>query len=123
MNTITSLTPQQLRKAAGLKEKIQSLEKELAQLLGSSAPAVVATAKPSAKPAKKKKGQMSAAGRAAIVAAQKARWAAKKAAVPAAKPVAVKAPAKKRKMSAATKAMLKAKMKAYWAAKKAKAKK
>ena len=55
---------------------------------------------------------MSAAGRAKIAAAQKARWAKVKNA--AAKPV-VKAPAKKRKMSAAAKAKLSAAAKARWA--------
>jgi len=69
MSSITSLSVQQLRKAAGLKEKIQSLEKELHQLLGS--PAI-----PAAGPApQKKKFKMSAAAKAKISAAAKARWA------------------------------------------------
>jgi hypothetical protein len=52
---LTSLTVQQLRKAASLKEKIQSLEKELGRLLGSSTP--------SADPAvPRKKFKMSKAG-------------------------------------------------------------
>jgi len=63
---ITSLTPSQLRQAANLKETIASLEKELGQLLGSNAALVVV------KPAVRKKGGMSAAGKARIVAAQKA---------------------------------------------------
>ena len=66
--SIINLTSAQLRHAANLKEKIAALEKELAALLGTSAPAAAA------KPAKKK-GGMSAAGRARIGAAAKARWA------------------------------------------------
>jgi hypothetical protein len=69
MNLI-DITPRQLRKAARLTEKVASLEKELAGILGhirfdGSAPA---------KPARKKH-EMSRAGRAAIQAAQRARWA------------------------------------------------
>ena len=64
MNNLLSLTPAELKRAAALKEKISKLEKELVSILGS------ATA-----PAPKKKFKMSAAGRAKIGAAQKARWA------------------------------------------------
>jgi hypothetical protein len=109
MSSITSLSVQQLRNAAGLKEKIQSLEKELVRLLGSSAT-------PAADPApKKKKFKMSAAGRARISAAAKARWAKVRGKKSAAKP----APKARGKMSAAAKAKLSAKMKALWAARKA----
>jgi len=65
---ITTLSPQQLRRAASLKEEIQKLEKELNQLVG-------VTVKPAAIPAPKKKFKMSAAARAKIAAASKARWA------------------------------------------------
>jgi hypothetical protein len=87
-----NITPQQLRRAADIQEKIQSLQKELGQLLGASGPAETATTE-----APKRKGKMSARGLANIRAAQKARWAAIKAA-PSAKP----APEKKakKKMSA-----------------------
>jgi len=68
MSAIAILTPVQLRRAANLKEKIAALETQLAALLGVAAKPVAA------KPAKKK-GKMSAAGRARIAAAQKARWA------------------------------------------------
>jgi hypothetical protein len=64
-----NITPQQLRKAADIQEKIQSLQKELGELLGGE---VSTAAEPTEAP--KKKGKMSAAGRAAIRAAQKARW-------------------------------------------------
>jgi murein L,D-transpeptidase YcbB/YkuD len=115
MSSITSLSVQQLRKAAALKEKIQSLEKELNQLLGSPVASVA-----SAAPKTKKKFTMSAAAKAKISAAAKLRWAkvraSKAAAKPASKPVVKKA---KGKMSAAAKAKLSAKMKALWAARKA----
>ena len=75
MNTLLSLTATQLKHAATIKEKITSLEKELVAILG-GAPAAKA---PAAKPVKKKR-KMSAAGRARVSAAQKARWAKIKAA-------------------------------------------
>jgi hypothetical protein len=110
--SMVNLTPSQLRQAANLKERIAGLEKELQQLLGTKAPAVTP-------PPAKKKGGMSAAGKAKIAAAQKLRWAKIKGVT---KP-AVKAstmPAKKKfKMSAAAKAKISAAAKARWAAKKA----
>ena len=109
-NLLSSLTTAQLRHAADLKEKIGALTKELTSILGASAP--VATKAP------KKKGGMSAAGRARVAAAAKARWAKIKAAKP-----AIKAPAKKRTMSAAAKAKLSATTKARWAKIKATGKK
>ena len=126
MSSILNLSVQQLRQAADLKEQIQGLEKELGQLLGSSGKAVTA---PIAAKAPKKKGGMSAAGKAKIAAAQKARWAKVKAAKPVAAVVkavaatkpAVKAvvaakPAKKKfTMSAAAKAKISAAAKARWA--------
>jgi hypothetical protein len=101
MSSINNLSIQQLRQAANLKEKIVALEKQLSQLL-------VATPKTLATPApKKKKGGMSAAG--------KARWAKIKGAK--AKPiVAVTKPAKKKfVLSAAAKAKISAAAKARWA--------
>jgi hypothetical protein len=71
--SISSLSAQQLRRAADIKDKIQSLEKELEQILDSSTePVSVAVPK--------KRRKMSAAGRARIAAAAKARWAKVKAA-------------------------------------------
>ena len=115
-NQISSLSTAQLRHAADLQEKIETLNDELASLLGISAPA------PAKAPAKKK-GGMSAAGRAKIAAAQKARWAKAKAGKPAAKAVAAKAPAKKRSMSPAARAKIAAAAKARWAKAKAAGKK
>ena len=109
MTDLLSLTTKQLRRAADLKEKIEALNKELVSILG--APAPVSAKRP------KKRG-MSAAGRAAVAAAQRARWAKIKKAEP-----AIKAPAKRRKMSAAGRARISAAAKARWAKAKAAGKK
>ena len=114
--SITSLSVQQLRQAANLKEQIAGLEKQLSQLLGATIQTAPATAK-----APKKSG-MSAAGKARIIAAQKARWAKIKALKPAVKAVVAKPvvafvsakPAKKT-ISAAGIARIKAAQKARWA--------
>jgi hypothetical protein len=118
--SIQSLTATQLRQAADIKEKIASLEKQLDQILGSTT--ALAVVKPA--PIAKKKGGMSAAGRAKVAAAQKARWAKIKAAKPTPKVVAAK-PVKtvRRNMSAAAKAKLSALAKARWAKVKATGKK
>ena len=116
MSNLFNLTSAQLIKAANIKDRIEALTKELNGLLGSSVPATKA-----AKPAKKR--GMSAAGRAAVSAAAKLRWAKINAAK--AKPAVVKAavkgvvaakPAKKKfKMSAAAKAKISAAAKLRWA--------
>jgi len=91
---ITSLSPTQLRKAADIQEKIQSLQEELGQLLGGE---TSTPAQPNEAPtAKRKKYKMSAAGRARIAAAVRARWAKVKGTAPSTKP----AQTPKRKMSA-----------------------
>ena len=69
MSTLASLTSAQLKRAAGLKDKIDDLTRQLNSLLGGAAPAA-AKGRPKAK-----RGVMSAAGRARIAAAQRARWA------------------------------------------------
>lgn len=107
MNSLTSLTAQQFRAAADLKERIQALERELGQLLGQptltrfgaaivrrrlSAQAIAniragvrkrmaaARARMGTKAgAAKPKRKISAAGRAAIAAAARVRWARAKA--------------------------------------------
>jgi hypothetical protein len=113
---LSSLTANQLRNAADIKEKIDALNKELASILGASSPVSAKTPK---------KSTMSAAARAKIGAAQKARWAKVKGEKPATTAVkaAAKAPAKKSKMSAAAKAKLSALAKARWAKIKAAGKK
>ncbi|MGA2864783.1 MAG: hypothetical protein ABSF95_09870 [Verrucomicrobiota bacterium] len=107
MNSIATLTPQQLRHAADLQEKIQFLQKQLQQLLGPP-PAPASAPKPkrryspraianmragarkrwanhwrvraAAAPARKPKRKVSPAGRAALSAAARLRWARAKAA-------------------------------------------
>lgn len=110
-----NLSAQQLRQAADLKEKIVALENQLSQLLGSTATTVAK--------APKKKGGMSAAGRASVAAAQKARWAKVKGAKPAVKVVVSPSPKKKGGISAEGRARMAAAAKARWAKVKAAGKK
>ena len=106
MNSIYNLSPKELRQAANIQERIASLQKDLARILGGSAPA------PEAEPAKRR--VISKAGRARIAAAARARWAKLRGNKPA------KAPkAGRRKMSAAAKARLAAIARKRWAAAKA----
>lgn len=78
MSSTSNLTANQLRQAAGLKDKIEALNKKLAVIVGYSA-AKTAGAPPAAKKIRRK---MSAAARAKIAAAQKLRWAKVNAAKP-----------------------------------------
>jgi hypothetical protein len=93
-NSLTNLTIAQLERAIAVKERIETLEQELASVLG-AAP---------------KKRTMSASARARIAAAQRARWAkvhGKTAGQSSAKP--------RRKMSAAARKRLSRLVKARWA--------
>ena len=102
---ISDLTSADLRRAADIKEQLDQLQQELAGILGGEVPS------PAAPGGRKKKRTMSAAARALIGAAQRARWAKlKRAAKSAAKP-------KKKKftMSAAAKAAISRAAKARWA--------
>src|ERR1039457_3295693 len=85
-----NLTPAQLRKAADIQEKIQSLQEELGQILGGEVSTLAQTIETP------KKRKVSAAGKARMRAAQIARWAKIKGTAPEAEP----APEPKRKMSA-----------------------
>ena len=105
--SLNQLSVSDLRKAANLKERIEALERKLSQLIGSAAKADAAPAAGS-----RKKGGMSAAGRARIVAAQKARWAKIKAGKGGAKAKPAK---KKRGMSPEGRARIIAAQKARWA--------
>lgn len=110
---MTTPTLDQLKRALVVSERIETLQNELAGILGNhSAPVAKAAAVKG-----KKRSTMSAKARALISAAQKARWAklkGKKA------PAKAKAPAKKKRtMSPETKAKMAAAMKARWAAAKA----
>jgi hypothetical protein len=83
---ITNLTPQQLRAAADLQERIQALQEQMNELLGGevSAPAQVAIETPEGPKngRRKKRKKVSAEGRANIAAAQRARWAARRGEAP-----------------------------------------
>lgn len=105
---MTNLSANQLRRAADIKDELESLETELSRLLGNAdGPA-----------APRKRRKMSAAARAKIAAAQRARWAKQngtKASKATAKP--------KRKVSAAARKRLAESAKARWAKAKAAGKK
>jgi hypothetical protein len=103
--TMISATPSQLRKAADIQERIESLQKELYEILGGE---VSTPAEPSEAPKKRK---FSAAAKARMRAAQRARWAKIKGTAPSAKPTRKV----KRKMSAAGLANIRAAQKARWA--------
>lgn len=113
MKSIASLTAAQLRRAAEIKENIQSLTNELNRIF--VGPAGAATAAPQAA---RVKGKLSPAAKAKISAKLKAIWAKRKAAAAAPKAGPVKG-----KMSPAAKAHLSAKLKAYWVKRKAAQKK
>lgn len=72
MNLLTGLSPQQLRKAADLRERIDALQNELEAILSGADTAATPAA---VGPTGRRKRNMSAAGRARIAAAAKARWA------------------------------------------------
>jgi hypothetical protein len=71
-NLLASLTTDQLRRAISLKEQISALETEFNQMSGVPAPTA-----PISKPAKMFRRRLSAATRAKMSAAAKARWAKK----------------------------------------------
>ena len=108
---MSSLTSAQFKRAAEIQEQIEALNLELAQVFnGSSSPAPQTA--PAAEPVKtRKKYKLSAAGKAAKIAAQKARWAKVKVVKSGPKP-AEKGP---RKMSAAGIAKIRAAQKLRWA--------
>jgi len=105
MSNLSLLTSAQLKRAAELKEQLETLTAELAGLLGNGDATAVA------EPAKK--GKFSAAGLARLRAAQKARWAK----IKEAKGSKEAKPEKKarRKMSAAGRARIAAGARARWA--------
>ena len=100
--SIINLTSKQLRRAADLKDQVETLQNELNDILGGGSTPLAKTAEP------KRRRKMSAAAKAKISAAAKARWAKVK------KPVK-SAPKKRRKMSAAGRANIIAAQKARWA--------
>jgi hypothetical protein len=117
-----NLSPQQLREAADLQEKILALQAELNELLGGEAtvaapvvlnPSVAATAK-SAHGSKngRKKRTMTASWKKALSLAAKARWAREKGAKPASE---LEEKPARRKISAAGRAAMAAAGRARWA--------
>jgi len=117
MNNILTVSVAQLKRAITIKEQIESLESELAGVLGGSTPAPSVAKVVAPAPAKKKK-VMSPAARAKIATAQKARWAKVKGTSSATAKVPAAAPKKKRKLSPEGRANIVAALKARWAAKK-----
>ena len=118
-SALQNLSPQQLRHAANLRERIDALEKKLIAILGVPAGPTSASVTKTKRP----KRRFSVATRAKMAAAQQARWAARKAgASRVAKPAAPVKKAKKQ-VSAAARARLSAAAKARWAKVKAAGKK
>jgi hypothetical protein len=118
MTNISNLSTAQLLKIVAIKEQIEALTAELNSIAGPEpkAPAPVIATIP------KKRG-MSAAGRAAISAAAKARWAKLKGKAVVAKPGKVEAkPKKDKRSSPAFRAKMAAAAKARWAKAKAEGK-
>ena len=103
------LTPEQLKRAASIKEQIEDLHRQLRAIRGAPATSV---------PGSKKNRAMSASVKKKIAATQKARWASLRRAKPSTDSVKPTAKAKKKRMSPAARAKLSVKLKAYWAAKK-----
>jgi hypothetical protein len=119
MATISTLSTAQLKQIVSIKEQIEALTAELNSIAGPEpkAPEPVIATTP------KKRG-MSAAGRAAISAAVKARWAKLKGEAVVAKPAKLEAkPKKDKRSSQATRAKMAAAAKARWAKAKAEGKK
>jgi hypothetical protein len=113
-NPLLSLSVSQLKKAAQLKEQIDALNSELAQILGGEIAVPFVTAPKRGRPPGKR-GGMSAAGRARIAAAARTRWAKIRAAGGAANLGGSAGPKKKRTMSAAARKKIAAAQKARWA--------
>ena len=111
---LSSLSATQLKRAVAIKEEIEQLEAELSGIAGEP-PKAISTVAPIFAP---KKRTMSAAAKAKISAAQKARWAKERGEEP--PKVAITAAVKpKRILSAAARAKISAGAKARWAKAKA----
>ena len=83
-NPLANLSLQQLKHAVTIREQIQSLESELSRVIGGRSPGAKKAPPP-------RKGKMSAAARAKISAAMKARWAKRKGKKRVSRPTATKA--------------------------------
>jgi len=106
MSNIKDLTVAQLKRAIELREQIENLQMELSSIGNGRV----------GRPPGKGKRRMSAAGRAAIATAVKARWAKYRNGSAKAKPVKI---TRKKRFSAAARARLSAAVKARWAKAKA----
>jgi hypothetical protein len=104
-----------LRHAADIKDRIDSLQAELSEILGGEFPTYAVTGPLNGR---RKRRRMSAAGRAAIAAAARARWAKVKGEAPS----NGRAPGRKRKFSSAGRRALSLAAKARWARAKAQGK-
>jgi hypothetical protein len=113
-SSLLNLSPAQLRRAAEIKERIDSLNSELASMLGGNS-----SLNPQPLPPKSGPRQMSAAGRARIAAAARARWAKIRAAKGQSASSSNGAVPKKRTMSPAARAKIAAAQRARWAKAKA----
>jgi len=124
--SVANVSVEQLRQALALRERIEQLEQGLAAILGVPVAAKAKAVgrprtkarlaeKPAAAAPRRRRGYISAAGRARIAAAQRARWAKAKAGK------AAPTPAKRRKgqLSAEGRARIIAAQKARWAKAKA----
>lgn len=111
MNSLLNLSTEQLRRAAQIKEQIDSLNSEMVRVLGGEIP--VPFFKGAASSGGRRK--MSAAGRARIAAAARARWAKIKASGGASNLGGSAGPKKKRTMSPAARAKIAAAQRARWA--------
>ncbi|MGH8025055.1 MAG: hypothetical protein ACRED1_15810 [Limisphaerales bacterium] len=112
MNDILNLSTEQLRRVVDIKEKIESLQAELSRVLGGGAAVAAVKA-----PGKRRTRGMSAAGRARIIAAQKARWAKYHSSKGTATAATGRGP--RRKLSAAARSKIAAAARARWAKAKA----
>lgn len=104
MTNLTNLSVYQLKRAVAVRERIEELERELAEILGESHSGAVTNGQGGRR-------KMSAAARAKIAAAQRARWARQKGSSGAAAPKTKG----RRKMNAAARAKIAAAARARWA--------
>ena len=119
----STLSSDQLRRALSIKEQIESLESELAVILGGTS--VFQTSISTPQRGRPTGSGMSAAGRARIAAAQRARWAKKRgesSETNGASSATASPQRGRRRMSAAAKARIAAAARARWAAYRARAK-
>ncbi|HYG21179.1 MAG TPA: hypothetical protein VEH04_00245 [Verrucomicrobiae bacterium] len=72
---IENISSSKLRRAAAIQEKIESLQSELASLLGSSGQAQASSTSSNTESSGRPKRRLSPEGRARIAAAQRRRWA------------------------------------------------